>query len=227
MLYQLSYDPLQTSTYRISGLRSLRSRYPQAVKADDVGVYVLAAAPSNTLGTGPVPGASCGARRENVRRTVRICTLRLGSGLSSHAERAARRRITARTRPARATRLGRGPRRRRGERWPCLASRRLSAPQRSARAPGLQPCPHDRSDSTCTVHHRAARLAARRIHLRVGDTRRRRQGQGAQGRGTASDRLRRRRAGLPHARLHRRGGRRGLPQSEVPPLHPGRRACPS
>ena len=39
---------------------------------------------------------------------------------------------------------------------------------------------------------------------RVGHAGRRRQGQGAQGRRPAGDRLRRGRAGLPHARLHRR-----------------------
>ena len=43
--------------------------------------------------------------------------------------------------------------------------------------------------------------------------------------GRAGHRLRRRRAGLPDPRLHRRGGRRGLPRPEVPPLHPGRRAA--
>jgi aspartate aminotransferase len=56
VLYQLSYDPSQTSTYRIPGPRWLRSRYPQAVLADDVGVYVLVAVPSNTLGGRTVPG---------------------------------------------------------------------------------------------------------------------------------------------------------------------------
>ena len=46
---------------------------------------------------------------------------------------------------------------------------------------------------------------------RVRDAGRRRQGQGAQGRRPAGDRLRCRRAGLPDAGLHRRGGRRRPP----------------
>ena len=41
--------------------------------------------------------------------------------------------------------------------------------------------------------------------------------------GPPGDRLRRRRARLPDPRLHRRGGRRGLPRPQEPPLHPGRR----
>ena len=48
-----------------------------------------------------------------------------------------------------------------------------------------------------------------RRHRRVGDARGRRQGQGAQGRRPSGDRLRRRRARLPDARLHRRGRGRG------------------
>ena len=62
-----------------------------------------------------------------------------------------------------------------------------------------------------------------RRHRRVGHAGRRRQGQGAQGRGPAGDRLRRRRAGLPDPGLHRRRRGRGLPRPGEPPLHPGRR----
>ena len=54
------------------------------------------------------------------------------------------------------------------------------------------------------------RLRPHRRHRRVGHAGGRRQGQGAQGGRPAGDRLRRRRARLPHARLHRRGRRRRL-----------------
>ena len=45
--------------------------------------------------------------------------------------------------------------------------------------------------------------------------------------GATGHRLRRRRARLPDAGLHRRGGGRGLPRPAQPPLHARRRACPS
>ena len=84
---------------------------------------------------------------------------------------------------------------------------------------------YERCNSSCTVPHRAPGLRPRRRDLRVRDPRRRRQGQGPQGRRASGDRLRRRRARLPDARLHRRGRGRGLPQPEVPPLHAGRRSA--
>ncbi len=71
------------------------------------------------------------------------------------------------------------------------------------------------------------RPSAGRRHRRVRHPGRRRQGQGAQGGGRAGDRLRRRRARLPDAGAHRRGRGRGLPRPAEPPLHAGRRACPS
>ena len=51
------------------------------------------------------------------------------------------------------------------------------------------------------------------------------EGQGAQGRGPAGDRLRRGRAGLRDPGVRRRGRGRGLPRPEEPPLHPRRRAA--
>ena len=68
-------------------------------------------------------------------------------------------------------------------------------------------------------------LPPHRRDQRVRDPGRRREGQGAQGRRQAGDRLRRRRAGLPDAGLHRRGRRRGLPPAGHAPVHPGRRAA--
>ena len=79
-----------------------------------------------------------------------------------------------------------------------------------------------------TAHLRAtrpSRLRPDRRHRRVRHARGRREGEGAQGRGPTGDRVRRRRAGLPDAGVHRRGGGRGLPRPEEPPLHPGRRAA--
>ena len=67
------------------------------------------------------------------------------------------------------------------------------------------------------------RLPPHRRDHRVGHPGRRRQGQGAQGGRPAGDRFRGRRARLPDPRLHRRGGRRGLPRPALAPLHPGRR----
>ena len=64
-------------------------------------------------------------------------------------------------------------------------------------------------------------LPVRRVSARTGRDRRvrhaggRRQGQGAQGRRPPGDRLRRRRARLPDARLHRRGGGRGRAATRV------------
>ena len=68
-----------------------------------------------------------------------------------------------------------------------------------------------------------SRLAPDRGHRRVRHPGRRRQGQGAAGRGRAGHRLRCRRARLPDARAHRRGRGRGVPRSEEPPVHAGRR----
>ena len=70
---------------------------------------------------------------------------------------------------------------------------------------------------------RAPRLRPHRRDRRVGHAEGGCQGQGAEGRGPAGDRLRRRRARLPDPDVHRRGGRRRLPRPEEPPLHPGRR----
>ena len=73
----------------------------------------------------------------------------------------------------------------------------------------------------------AERRISRRIAAisRIRHAGRRREGQGAQGRGQAGDRLRRGRARLPDARLHRRGRGRRLPRPAEPPVHPGRRAA--
>ena len=72
-------------------------------------------------------------------------------------------------------------------------------------------------------HRPATGVPADRRDRRVRDAGRRRQGQGAQGRGPSGHRLRRRRARLPDARVHRRGRGRGVPGGHEPPLHPGRR----
>ena len=71
--------------------------------------------------------------------------------------------------------------------------------------------------------HGRTGIRPRRRHRRVRHAGRRRQGQGAQGRRPAGHRLRRRRAGLPDPRLHRRGRRRRGPRPQEPPLHAGRR----
>ena len=91
----------------------------------------------------------------------------------------------------------------------------------------LGPCghpydgPHDRHRDQQPPH--APDLPPDRRDRRVRDAQGRCQGQGPQGRGPPGDRLRRRRARLPDPRLRRRGGRRGLPRPEEPPLHPRRR----
>ncbi len=93
-----------------------------------------------------------------------------------------------------------------------------------ARPPaGLGRCPHERRHSSRPVPHRTPGVGPHRFDLRVGHPRRGRQGQGPQGRRAPGHRLRCRRARLPHAGLHRRGRGGGLPQPQVPPLHPGRR----
>ena len=55
-------------------------------------------------------------------------------------------------------------------------------------------------------------LSSHRVHRRVGHAGRRRQGQGAEGGRRERHRIRRRRARLPDARAHRRGGGRRLPR---------------
>ena len=104
-----------------------------------------------------------------------------------------------------------------------------SKPRRRTRtAPGRSPAPLRWSRMTTAPIRLAPcppRLRPDRRHHRVRHARGRREGQGAQGRGPAGDRLRRRRARLPDPRLHRRGRGRGLPRPEEPPLHPGRRAA--
>ena len=75
--------------------------------------------------------------------------------------------------------------------------------------------------------HGSPDIRPHRRHRRIGHPGRRRQGQGPQGGRPAGHRFRRRRAGLPDAGLHRRGGDRGGPQPEVPPLHAGRPGCPN
>ena len=74
---------------------------------------------------------------------------------------------------------------------------------------------------------RSPSLGSARSDPRIRDARRRREGEGAQGRRPPGDRLRRRRARLPHARLHRRGcgGRRT--RSEEPQVHSRQRASPN
>ncbi len=67
--------------------------------------------------------------------------------------------------------------------------------------------------------HDRTGLPAGGCHRGVGDDGRGRQGEGAQSGRQVGDRLRRRRAGLPHAGLHRRGGRAGLPGPALAPLH--------
>ena len=68
-------------------------------------------------------------------------------------------------------------------------------------------------------------LPPHRRDRRVRDARRRRQGQGPQGRRAPGDRLRRRRAGLPDPGLHRPGGRRGRREPRFHRYTPGRRAA--
>ena len=60
-------------------------------------------------------------------------------------------------------------------------------------------------------------------YLRIRHAGRGRQGQGAEGGGPAGHRLRRRRAGLPDPRLHRRGRPAGLRRAAIPQVHPGGR----
>ena len=76
-----------------------------------------------------------------------------------------------------------------------------------------------------SMRHRESHLQAHRVDHRVGHAGRRRQGQGPQSSRRERDRVRCRRARLPHPPAHRRGGGGGLPRREEPPLHPGRRAA--
>ncbi len=100
---------------------------------------------------------------------------------------------------------------RRGRPW-----RPARATARSREGARMEPVTRaDRSTGSTTVDPAApgaarSDLAPHRRHRRVGHPRRRRQGQGAQGRRPAGDRLRRRRAGLPDPGLHRRGRDRRL-----------------
>ena len=95
-----------------------------------------------------------------------------------------------------------------------------------ARCEGASHRQPPRRDTASTLRApRPPRLRPHRRDRRVRDAGGRRQGQGAEGRRPAGDRLRRRRARLPDPRLHRRGGGRGLPRPAEPPLHPGRRAA--
>ena len=69
--------------------------------------------------------------------------------------------------------------------------------------------------------HANQSLRTRVRHLRIRHAGRGRQGQGAEGGGQAGHRLRRRRARLPHPRLHRRGRAAGLRRAALPQVHPG------
>ena len=107
----------------------------------------------------------------------------------------------------------------------------LTAPS-MADAPGVATHGSPRCESVVGMAESVWQAGPREAHLRttcrdrpVRHPGRRRQGQGTPGRRRERDRLRRRRTGLPDARPHRRGGRRGVPRSEEPPVHARRRAA--